>query len=131
MKYKICSYLTGRQRRCYGKYWRRSSIIRNLLSVKHHAPYKWMYSKYQIIQILESCFQNINYFSWIRLTPVLIYLKYSYYNFPHLELLCLPTITVICCSSQLKRLFNTILIMFFIGLSILSLTIRHHNCWIN
>ena len=120
MKYKICSYLTSPKRSCYGKYWRRSSLIRNLFSVKHHAPYKWVYSKYQIIKILESCFQNINCFSWIKLTPVLIYLKYSNYSVSHLELTCLPTITVICCSSQLKRLFNTILNMFFIGFSILS-----------
>ena len=49
-----------------------------------------MYSKYQIIKILENCFQNIKCFSWIKLIPVLIHLKYWYYNSPYLELPCLP-----------------------------------------
>ena len=45
-----------------------------------------MYSKNQIINILESCFQNMNCFSWIKLMSVLIHLKYWYFNFPYLEL---------------------------------------------
>ena len=28
------------------------------------------------IKILENCFQNMNYFSWIKLIPNLIHLKY-------------------------------------------------------
>ena len=35
-------------------------------------------------------FQNINCISWIKLIPVLIHLKYWYYNSPYLELPCLP-----------------------------------------
>ena len=73
-----------------GKYWRRSSLIRNLLNVKHYAPYKSTYSKYQIIKILVNCFQKMNCFSWIKLTPIRIHLKYWHYNFPHLKLPCLP-----------------------------------------
>ena len=30
-----------------------------------------MYSKYQIIKILEDCFRNMNCFFWIKLIPVL------------------------------------------------------------
>ena len=48
-------------------------MIRNLLNVKLHAPYKSMYSKYQIIKILENCSQNTNCFSWIMLILVLIH----------------------------------------------------------
>ena len=40
-------------------------------------------------KILENCFQNMNCFSWIKLIPVLIHLKYWYYDSPHLELYCL------------------------------------------
>ena len=49
-----------------------------------------MYSKYQIVKLLENYFQNLNCFSWIKLIPVLIHLKYWYNNFPYLELPCLP-----------------------------------------
>ena len=90
MGYKIYSNIICPNRRCYGKYWRRFSLLRNLLNVKHHAPENSMYSKYKIIKILENCFQNMNYFSWIRLTPVLIHLKCWYYNSPCLKLPCLP-----------------------------------------
>ena len=71
-----------------GKYWSRFLLIRNLLNVKHHAPYKSMYLKYQIIKILENCFQEMNCFSWVKLTP--IHLKYRHHNFSYLELPCLP-----------------------------------------
>ena len=50
MEYKIYSKITCSSRRCNGKYWRRSSLLRNLLNVKHHTPYKSIYSKYQIIK---------------------------------------------------------------------------------
>ena len=49
-----------------------------------------MYSKYQIIEILESCFQNMNCLSWVKLIPVLIHLKYWYFDSPYLGLPCLP-----------------------------------------
>ena len=49
-----------------------------------------MYSKYQMIKILENCFQNVNCFSWIKLIPVVLYLKYWCYNSPYLQLACLP-----------------------------------------
>ena len=41
--------------------------------------------KIQIIKILQNCFQNINCFSWIKVIPVLIHLKYLYYNPSHTE----------------------------------------------
>ena len=72
------------------KYWRRSSLIRNLLNVKYYGPYKTTYSKYQIIKLLENCLQKTNCFSWMKLTPIWIHLKYRHYNFPHLKLPCLP-----------------------------------------
>ena len=72
-----------------GKHWSRSSLIRNLLNVKYYAPCKLTYSKFQIIKILENCFQKMNYFSWIKLTPIWIHLKYWHHNFPYLELSCL------------------------------------------
>ena len=49
-----------------------------------------MQSKYQEIKILENYIQNMNCFSWIKLIPVLIHLKYWYYSCPYLELPCLP-----------------------------------------
>ena len=49
-----------------------------------------MYSNYQIMKILESCFQNMNYFPWAKLISVLIHLRYWYYNTPSLQLPCLP-----------------------------------------
>ena len=49
-----------------------------------------MNSKYQVIKVLENYLQKRNCFSWIKLIPVLIYLEYWYYNFPYLELPCLP-----------------------------------------
>ena len=51
-----------------------------------------MYSKYHIIKVLENCFQDINYFCWIKLI-----LGSSYH------------------SPRRKPLYNTMLIMFFIG----------------
>ena len=41
-----------------------------------------MYSKYQIIKILRNCFQNMNWFSQIKLIPVLIHLKIFILPFP-------------------------------------------------
>ena len=87
-----------------------------------------MYSKYQIIKILENCFQKRNCFSWIKLILGLIQLKYRYYNSPYLEHSCLSlTISVKYYHIQLKPLFNTILLMFFIGLTILFSPIRQHS----
>ena len=85
MGYKIYSDITCPKRKCYRKYWRSSLLIRNILNAKHHTSYKSIYSKYHIIKILEYCF------SWIKLIiPVLIHLKYWFYNFPYLELPCFP-----------------------------------------
>ena len=64
---------------------------------------------------MKNCFQNMNYFSWIKLTPVLIHLKYRYYNTPSQELPCLP-----------HNLFNTIVNMFFIRFPIMSFSIWPH-----
>ena len=58
-----------------------------------------MYWKYQIIKILENCFQNMNWFSWIKK-------RLKFYH------------------GQLKPHFKTILIMFFIGFPILSYPIQ-------
>ena len=49
-----------------------------------------MYSNYQIIKVLENCFQSMNYFFWIKVISVLIHFKYCYYNIPSLNLPCLP-----------------------------------------
>ena len=38
---------------------------------------------------MENCFQNMNCFSWIKIIPVLIHLKYWYCNSIYLELPCL------------------------------------------
>ena len=46
-----------------------------------------MHSKYQIIKILENYFQNLSSFSWIKLIPVVIHLKYWYCNSTYLDLL--------------------------------------------
>ena len=87
-----------------------------------------MYSKYQIMKILENCFQNMNCFVWIKLILVLIHLEYRYYNSSYAELpnqlpqhLCqiLPWPTETLC--------NTNVIMFFIGFNILSYLIRSRS----
>ena len=49
-----------------------------------------MYSQYHIIKIWENSFQNMNCFSRIKLIPVLIHLKYWYYNSPYVEFSCFP-----------------------------------------
>ena len=97
------------------KYWRRSSLIRNLLNGKHYAPFKSTYSKYHITKLLENCFQRMNCFSWIKLTPIWITTISHTQSFP-----ANLTISVIFYPSQLKSHFTTILIMFFIGFLILS-----------
>ena len=68
--HKICSNITWPKTKCHRKYWRNSSLIRDLLNTKHHASYKSIYFKYHIIKKLGNCF------SQIKLIPVLIYLKY-------------------------------------------------------
>ena len=83
-----------------------------------------MYSKCQIIKILENCFQSMNCFSWTKLIFVPIHLKYWCYNSAHLELHSL-TISVKLYTSQLKPLFSTILIVFFIGFPIFPTPFNH------
>ena len=108
---------------CYGNYWKRSSLLRNALNVKHLTPQKSLYSNYQKIKIFENFFQNINCFSWVNLIPDPIHRKYWYCNTPSLELSCLPH------PGQLKPLFNTILVIFpYFGLH--NSTTRHHKYWI-
>ena len=126
MGHKTYSNTTCPNRRCDGKCWRRSSLLRTFLNLKHHTPQKSMYSEQQIIKILEICFQNMNCFYWIKLIPVPIYLKYWYYDFPYLELPCLPH--HLCqISSLLKPLFITILNMFSVKFPILSYPIWPHT----
>ena len=85
------------------------------------------------IRILEDFIQNMNCFSWINLVPVLVHLKYRYYNSPYsFPTSC--TTSVKFYPSELKSLFNTILIMFFIDFPILSYshsTKHHHKYWIH
>ena len=38
------------------------------------------------MKMLKNCFQNMNCFSWIKLIPALMHLKYWYYSSPYLEL---------------------------------------------
>ena len=79
---------------------------------------------YQIIKLLENCFQNMNCFPWIKLISVLIYLKYYYCN--NLELRCLfRYLCQISPSSTEKPLFNTIFIMFYIRFRIFSTPCDH------
>ena len=126
MRYKIYLDITRPNRRCYGEYWRSSLLIRQLLNVKNHVPYKWMHSKYQIIKILENCFQNTHCFFLDQCNSSLVHLKW-YCNFPHLEPPCFSLIiSVKFCSSQLKLLFSAILVMYFINFLTLSYPIRPH-----
>ena len=67
---------------------------------------------------MENCFQNMNCFSWIKLIPTLIHLKYLYSSCLNLALPSL-TISVKFYPNQLKPSFNTIFIMFFIEFPIL------------
>ena len=57
---------------------------------KHERQKKMMYSNYQMIKILESCFQNMNCFSWIKVIAVLIDFNYCNYNTPSLKFPCFP-----------------------------------------
>ena len=74
--------------RCYGKYWRTSSLLRNVLNVKqvlridifqlpNNINIGKLFSKYEL------------FFIWIKLISVLIYFKYCCYKIPSLELPCL------------------------------------------
>ena len=85
-----------------------------------------LYSKYQIIEILENFFQNMTCFLWIKLISYLIHLKYWYYNTPSLQLPASLAISVIFFPVQLKPLFNAILIMFLIGFPIFPYHIWPH-----
>ena len=91
-----------------------------------------MFSNYQIVKILQNCFQNIKRVSCIKLISVLIHLKYSYYNTPFLELPISRTISDKLHPGQLKILFNTILIIFCIVFPVLpyttNLTTRYKYC---
>ena len=75
---------------------------------------------YQIIKILENFFQNVNWFSWINLISVLsisnidITIRHAS-NFP-----VSLVISVKFLLAQLKPLFNTTLIMLFMGFPTLS-----------
>ena len=95
-------YLPKSIRKRDGKYWKRSSLLRNVLIVKHCTPWKVMYSNYQIIKILENCFQNMNYY----MKSLIMSVKPS--------------------SNQRTLLFNAILNMFFIGFAIFSYLIWPH-----
>ena len=75
------------------------------------------------IRILEDFIQNMNCFSWINLVPVLVHLKYLYYDSPY-SFPASCTASVKFYPSKLKSLFNTILIMFFIDFPIFSYPIR-------
>ena len=61
-----------------------------------------------------------------KLIPVLIHLKYWYYDSLYLELPCLLHHLYQVYPSLEKPLFNTIFIMFFIGFTILSYPIQPH-----
>ena len=81
-----------------------------------------MYSKYQIIKILENWFQKMNCFSWIKLIPVLIHLKYRYNNSPYLELPCL--------SHHPQHPLHHVL-LYFPYFVISCPTTHHHKYWKN
>ena len=69
---------------------RQQSVLRKILE-KVCITKKFTQCKIsRTFKILKNCFQNTNCFSWIKLIPVLIHLKYRYYNSPNLELLSLP-----------------------------------------
>ena len=84
----------------------------HLRNVKHYTPWKSMYSKYWLIKVLENGFINMDCFSWIRLIPFLIHLKYWYYNSLCLKLPCLSHYFCQILSYPSETLFNTVLIMF-------------------
>ena len=76
------------------------------------------------MKILENCLQNVNCCSWIKLVSVLIHLKYCT-AIPHpWSFLIILAIYVKLHPGQLKLLFNTTLIILFIGFSILSYPLR-------
>ena len=117
-----------------GKYWSRTSLIRNLLNIKHHTPYKSMYLKYQIIKILENCFQKVNCFSWIKLTPILIHLEYCHHNFPYLELACLPHYPchILSKPTEIPLQYSPHHVLHrFPYFVVPHSTTRYHNYWIN
>ena len=70
----------------YGKSWRRSFLLRNVLSVKNNTP---IYSNHQIIKILENYFQNMNCFPLIKLILVLIHFKMLHNLIPRASMLLL------------------------------------------
>ena len=66
----------------------------------------------------------MNSFSWIKLISVLINLKFQCCNISSLELPWLPHHLCQFLPCLLKRLLNSILLIFFIGFSISSYPIR-------
>ena len=79
-----------------------------------------MYLNYQIIRMLENCFQNISCFQFWSISNI---------DTTTTHLLSFPAslaIFVEFLPDQLKPLFNAIIIMFFIGFPIFSYLIRPH-----
>ena len=89
-----------------------------------------MWSKYQIMKILENCFQNMIYFYWIKLIPVLIHLKYWYYNSPYLELSSLHHYLCQILLSQLKPSNPHHFLHQFLYVVVPHPTTSHYKNWI-
>ena len=82
----------------------RNSIIRGIRARDFNQHVKNSFPKFQVFLVCDSkeilhyvestllgyCFKNMNCFSWIKLTSVLIRLIYWYYNTPSLQLPSLP-----------------------------------------
>ena len=77
---------------------------------------------------MEYCFQIMKRFSWIKLLPVLIHLKYWYYNTPSLEISCLANhlcqISLWLTETPIQHNMETIIL--FIGFPILPNPIWPH-----
>ena len=87
-----------------------------------------MFSNYEIIKILENCFQNMICFPWIKLILVIIHLKYWYYNTSSLEipyLLCHLCQIFFCLTGT--PLQHNPHHLFFISFPILSCPIQIHT----
>ena len=85
-----------------------------------------MYCNHHMKKNWKIVFQNMSCFSWIKLIPVLIHLKYWYWNTPSLDLPCLSHHICEISPWPIETYFKTIFIMFSIVFPIFSYNIRTH-----
>ena len=102
-------------------------ILEKVFITKKYTQCKTGTLKIDVLKNWKSFFQNMSCFSRIKLIPVLIHLKYLYWNTLSLDLPCLSHHICGISPWSIETLFNTIFIMLFITFPIFSYNIRTHT----